>query len=104
MFFVELTNEHYADIGLLLGYIPVESAEVPRLLKEIANEIYLRGKSNEFENVSPVEGMEWLETNCISAFRLTRDFLQKHGHRSLKEVRFCDSLSQIFTYSSFISV
>lgn len=82
----ELTNEHYADIGLLLGYIPVESAEVPRLLKEIANEIYLQGKSNEFETVAPLEGMQWLEDNCISAFRLTKDFLQKHGHRSLKEV------------------
>ncbi|KAG4076423.1 hypothetical protein HA402_005866 [Bradysia odoriphaga] len=81
----ELTNEHYADIGLLLGYIPVESAEVPRLLKEIANEIYLRGKSEEFETVAPLDGMQWLETHCVSAFRLTKDFLQKHGHRSLKE-------------------
>jgi len=40
----DLTNEHYADIGLMLGCIPVESAEVPQMLKEIANEIYLRGK------------------------------------------------------------
>lgn len=83
----DLTNDHYADIGLLLGYIPVESAEVPQMLKEIANEIYLRGKSDEFENVPSSEGMQWLELNCISAFRLVNDFLRKHGHRSLKEVR-----------------
>lgn len=70
----------------MLGCIPVESAEVPRMLKEIANEIYLRGKSDEFETVLPIEGMQWLEMNCISAFRLAKDFLRKHGHRSLKEV------------------
>jgi len=42
-------------------------------------------KCDEFETVSPIEGMDWLEVNCISAFRLTKDFLRKHGHRSLKE-------------------
>lgn len=57
------------------------------MLKEIANEIYLRGKSDEFETVSSNDGMQWLEVNCISAFRLVKDFLRKHGHRSLKEVK-----------------
>lgn len=94
MFFfpVELTNEHYADIGTLLGNIPVESAEVPQMLKDIANEIYLCGKSDEFEDVPSIEGMQWLEVNCISAFRSTKNFLQKHGHRSLMEVRDCDAI------------
>lgn len=81
-----MTTEHYADFALMLGFIPAESAEVPRLLEEIANDIYLHGKSDEFENVSPKDGMEWLDVNCISAMRLINDFLRKHGHRSLKEV------------------
>ncbi|KAJ6633279.1 putative phosphoenolpyruvate synthase, partial [Pseudolycoriella hygida] len=81
----ELTAEHYADIAIMLGHIPVESAEVPRMLKEIADDIYLHGKSDEFETVTPTAGMQWLELNCISAFRLTKEFLRKHGHRSLKE-------------------
>lgn len=70
----------------MLGCIPVESAEVPRMLKDIANDIYLDGKSDEFETVSLNEGMEWLEKNCVNAARLVSEFLQKHGHRSLKEV------------------
>lgn len=84
----ELTNDHYADIGLMLGFIPVESAEVPKMLKDIANDIYLHGKSDEFETISSNEGMEWLEMNCISAARLVNEFLRKHGHRSIKEVNF----------------
>lgn len=89
LFSLDLTKEHFADIGLLLGYIPVESAEVPRMLKEIANEIYICGKSDEFEKVSSSDGMRWLEMNCTGAYRLIKDFLKKHGHRSLKEVNYC---------------
>lgn len=63
----------------------VESAEVPKLLEEIAVEIYERGKANDFVNVSSAVGMQWLDENCSKAGDLVRAFLRKHGHRALKE-------------------
>lgn len=63
----------------------VESAEVPKLLEEIAVEIYNRGKANDFVNISSSDGMKWLNDNCSAAGDLVRAFLIKHGHRALKE-------------------
>lgn len=63
----------------------VESAEVPKLLEEIAIEIYNRGKANDFVNISSSDGMKWLNENCSTADRLVKAFLIKHGHRALKE-------------------
>ncbi|XP_037037024.1 putative phosphoenolpyruvate synthase [Bradysia coprophila] len=82
----ELTVEHYADIALMLGSCKdVESAEVPKLLEEIAIEIYNRAKANEFINISPLEGIKWLKENCPTASASVQAFLNKHGHRALKE-------------------
>lgn len=63
----------------------VESAEVPKLLEEIATEIYNRGKATDFINISSREGVEWLNENCSTAGALVQAFLRRHGHRTLKE-------------------
>lgn len=63
----------------------VESAEVPKLLEEIAIEIYERAKANDFVNISASVGMQWLDENCSKAGDLVKAFLKKHGHRALKE-------------------
>lgn len=63
----------------------VESAEVPKLLEEIAVEIYKQGKGDEFVNLPPIDGIQWLDTNCSSAGILFHEFLKRHGHRALKE-------------------
>lgn len=78
--------EHYADIALMLGSCKdVESAEVPKLLEEIAIEIYNRGKANDFVAISSLDGIKWLNENCSTAGVLVAGFLSKHGHRTLKE-------------------
>ncbi len=63
----------------------VESAEVPKLLEEIAIEIYNRGKANDFVKITPSDGMNWLNGNCPTAGALVKAFLIRHGHRALKE-------------------
>lgn len=85
--FSDLTPEHYTDFGLMLGSCQdVESAEVPTMLEEIANEIYICGVTNDFLDVKSENGVEWLETKCPSANRLFRNFITRHAHRSIKEV------------------
>lgn len=63
----------------------LESAEVPKLLEEIAFEIYSRNRADDFVQVTPTEGMKWLNENCPTAHNLIGAFLRKHGHRALKE-------------------
>lgn len=83
---IELTIAHYADIAVMLGSCKdVESAEVPKLLQEIAEEIYRRDKADEFVCVKPSDGVKWLDENCNSAGQLFHNFLKRHGHRALKE-------------------
>lgn len=62
----------------------VESAEVPKLLEGIAVEIYESGRANEFVNISS-DGMQWLVENCSKAADSVKAFLERHGHRALKE-------------------
>lgn len=82
----DLTVEHYADIALMLGSCKdVESAEVPKLLEEIAIEIFKRGKAEEFVNINLANGLNWLDENCSNAANLVHAFLKRHGHRALKE-------------------
>lgn len=86
--FLELKPSHIADIGLILGSCTqVESAEVPTMLEGISNAIYLAGLSNAFIEVPPLEGEEWLYRNCAAAGSLFRNFIKRHGHRSIREVQ-----------------
>lgn len=83
----ELGAEHFRDIATMLGSCNgAESAEVPTMLEEIANAIYIAGKTDEFLQVAPSEGVEWLARNCGAASRMYRNFVSRHGHRAFKEV------------------
>lgn len=82
----DMTVENYADIALMLGSCKdVESAEVPKLLEDIAIEIFKKGKAEEFVNINSKVGQKWLDQYCSSAASLVTAFLLRHGHRALKE-------------------
>lgn len=55
------------------------------MMREIAKEIVNNSKDKEFLNIDSTNGVEWLRDNCIAAHVLLEKFLQRHGHRALKE-------------------
>lgn len=82
----KLNAEHLRDIATMLGSCSdVESAEVPTMLEQIANTIYMAGKTEEFLLVQPDAGQAWLSANCAAAARMLRNFISRHGHRAFKE-------------------
>lgn len=86
----ELNTKSMSDILILLSSCTdAESAEIPVMLEEIANTIMKCGitKADEFVSINPSGGKEWMQNNCITAYILFEQFLDKHSHRGLQEVR-----------------
>ncbi|KAL7035897.1 hypothetical protein ACKWTF_008613 [Chironomus riparius] len=82
----ELTTEHQRDVTLILGTIGnVESANIPEMIQQLAESIKASGKENELLEVDNQSCPEWLETNDIESYNLFKKFMERHGHRALKE-------------------
>lgn len=64
----------------------IESAEIPKNIEEISNEIYLSGKWQEFINVPKKNAISWLQENCRVAYQKFNEFIKKNDHRGYKEV------------------
>ena len=85
--FLDLTPDQFVDAGTLLSSCKdIESAEIPKGLKEIAEVIYKAGLKDHFNAQSPGDGYKWLKDNCADAEKLLSKFLEKHSHRTLQEV------------------
>lgn len=85
----KLTMQHRKDIASILGYIgDVESANVPEMIKNIADSIEDANKREEFLDIESKSAVKWLKENCPSAFNLFNDFMERHGHRSMNELDF----------------
>lgn len=85
----EMTTEYMTDIAILLSSCKdAESAEIPVLLEEIAKSISKckNEKVKEFISIEPKDGVEWLKNNCIDAFALFENFINKNSHRGYQEV------------------
>lgn len=83
----DFTTELYSDIGTILSSCSdVISAQIPEELKQIAIAIQSSGKAEEFSKQPPETVMKWLEDNCSSVYNLMTLFLERHGHRCIKEV------------------
>ncbi|PSN52100.1 hypothetical protein C0J52_04339 [Blattella germanica] len=82
----ELSTEHYGDMGLLLSSCTdVVSAQIPAILEDLAASIVATGRGAIFCKVSPSQAVKWLSENCpIVSIKLT-GFLNRHGHRCIKE-------------------
>ncbi|XP_076267913.1 rifampicin phosphotransferase-like [Rhynchophorus ferrugineus] len=82
----ELKEEYYTDFAsILLSCDDVVSAEVPVYLEKIAKTIKEKGLADDFNQVDPINGTEWLSMNCPEAYKIFQEFLEKHGHRAIGE-------------------
>lgn len=91
----ELNTKTMSDISMLLSSCTdAESAEIPVMLEEIANEIIKcdKTKADEFVSINPSDGKGWMRINCITAYTLFEQFLYKHSHRGLQEVWHIETL------------
>lgn len=85
----KLTMQHQSDIALILGSMSdVESANVPEMISDIAARIAFEQKHAEFVEVDSTTAVQWLEENCAPASKLLKDFMKRHGHRSINELDF----------------
>jgi len=85
----EWTPELYTEMAHLLSSIStVESAEVPMALKEIARMISTSEFAEDFVKQSTDDALKTLENDKGAAGSQLRDFLARHGHRSIMEFDF----------------
>lgn len=81
-----LTPDHYHDISLLFAsHENVVSAEIPKNLQRLAKAITTAGLSEQFLSQPSQDGIEFLQQHSPDIYQEFRAFLNKHGHRSLKE-------------------
>ncbi|KAF8792171.1 putative phosphoenolpyruvate synthase like protein [Argiope bruennichi] len=82
----EINADVYSDFSqLLTTSSEVESADVPAAMEKLAYFIFKEKKPEEFKSMKTEEALRWLETTQTTAGEKYRDFLEKHGHRCLRE-------------------
>ncbi|GBM69474.1 hypothetical protein AVEN_219549-1, partial [Araneus ventricosus] len=81
-----IDTDVYSDFATLLASASnVESANVPQAMQEVALQIVKDIGSEKFSSMSVEEAEEWLLSTHSTAGHQFRQFLQRHGHRCLKE-------------------
>ena len=82
----EWKAEHYADVARLLAHCgAVESADVPSALSAIAETIAARDDAKTFAGAKPADAEAWLRTADSAIGERFGAFLERHGHRCVKE-------------------
>lgn len=81
----EFSNEHYNDLALMLNCGDTVSGEMPNAIERIARAIKSSGKTDQFKDLSPENGMAWLEENLPKIYEEAVEFLEKYGHRTVME-------------------
>lgn len=82
----ELTTDHQRDVTIILSSIGnIESANIPEMIRELAEAIKSSGKENAFLEINIDKSLEWLSLNAKDAYELFKKFMERHGHRALKE-------------------
>ncbi|GFW64651.1 putative phosphoenolpyruvate synthase [Trichonephila clavipes] len=76
----------YGDFSkLLASSSDVESASIPQAMQEVANRIVKDIGCKKFSSMSVEDAEEWLKTSTSQAGHEFRQFLERHGHRCIKE-------------------
>jgi hypothetical protein len=82
----KLNTQHQRDITTILSSIGnVESANIPEMLRDIAQTITNADKGQEFLAIDDGIAVDWMKGNCPDAYKLFEKFMERHGHRALKE-------------------
>ncbi|KAF8792176.1 putative phosphoenolpyruvate synthase like protein [Argiope bruennichi] len=84
-FHLGIDTDFIAISQLLAKRSNVESANVPQAMQEVALQIVKDIGCEKFSSMTLEEAEEWLLTSPSAAGRQFRQFLQRHGHRCLKE-------------------
>ncbi|XP_076449058.1 rifampicin phosphotransferase-like isoform X1 [Babylonia areolata] len=101
----ECTAEHFGDIALLLSQCrDVFSAEVPSAIQDLAKQISQDGLKDQFCSATDQECVAVLGSEQYPMLRhKTRTFLQRHGHRCIREAEMREKSWQL-DLSKLISV
>ncbi|GFR29861.1 putative phosphoenolpyruvate synthase, partial [Trichonephila clavata] len=76
----------YSDFASLLATSSdVESANVPQAMQDVADQIVKDIGKEKFSSMSVEEALEWLKASTSIAGNKFRQFLNRHGHRCLRE-------------------
>ena len=82
-------QEHFSDVAILLGSCSdIVSGDVVTRLEKIVLYIKRNEKDEEFRNVDPTKGIDWLKVNCPQAAKELDALLKEHGHRCIQEMDF----------------
>lgn len=80
-----LSSEMWSELSKLLHGVEVESADVPRMIQELGRVLRESPDREKFLGMTNEEASEWLLKSENECGRKFREFLEKHGHRSVKE-------------------
>ncbi|XP_042904014.1 rifampicin phosphotransferase [Parasteatoda tepidariorum] len=82
----QFDNDVYSDFGRILATTTqVESADIPSSIQKVARQIEKDLGAEKFKAMSLQDAEKWLNTSNTLASELYRQFIQRHGHRCLKE-------------------
>ncbi|KFM70975.1 putative phosphoenolpyruvate synthase, partial [Stegodyphus mimosarum] len=84
----DFNEDVYRDFAsLITTSSDVESADVPSAIQSLAFHISEAISADDFKKMNTEEALNWLQRTSSTAGVKYREFLEKHGHRCLKE---CD--------------
>ncbi|XP_077511422.1 rifampicin phosphotransferase-like isoform X1 [Amblyomma americanum] len=81
----ELNNDVFSVLSKILQNGDVESAQVPRMIQELGSLLRKCPEKEKFLSMSNEEASKWLSTAENECGEKFREFIEKHGHRSVKE-------------------
>ncbi|KAL1473864.1 hypothetical protein MTO96_038409 [Rhipicephalus appendiculatus] len=81
-----LDAEVFSELAQILKGAEAESATVPRMIQELGHVLRESPEKDKFLNMTIEEACQWLATVQNECGKKYREFIQKHGHRTVKEV------------------
>nr|XP_042911459.1 putative phosphoenolpyruvate synthase isoform X2 [Parasteatoda tepidariorum] len=76
----------YSDFGsILASSSQIESADVPASVQRVANQVVKDLSAEKFKAMSLEEAEKWLNTSNTTSSKMYCEFIERHGHRCLKE-------------------
>ncbi|XP_037509994.2 putative phosphoenolpyruvate synthase [Rhipicephalus sanguineus] len=80
-----LDAEVFSELSQILRGAEVESATVPRMIQELGRVLRESTDKEKFLNMTTEEACQWLSTVENECGKKYREFIKKHGHRTVKE-------------------
>ncbi|XP_077511472.1 rifampicin phosphotransferase-like isoform X2 [Amblyomma americanum] len=82
----ELNNDVFSVLSKILQNGEVESAQVPRMIQELGSLLRECPDKELFLSMSDEEASKWLSSVQNECGKKFQEFIEKHGHRAVKEI------------------